>query len=38
MIGAAEDGADEAGTILLRDDTPARLALVAKALAKSAVL
>ena len=38
IIGAAEDGADEAGTILLRDDTPARLALVAKALAKSAVL
>ncbi|MFO0154288.1 MAG: RMD1 family protein, partial [Alphaproteobacteria bacterium] len=38
IIGAAEDGADEAGTILLRDGTPARLALVAKALAKSAVL
>mgnify|MGYP002654212034 CR=1 FL=1 len=37
-IGAAEDGVDEAGTIHLRDDAPARLALVAKALAKSAVL
>jgi len=38
IIGAAEDGADEAGSILLRDATPARLALVAKGLAKSAVL
>jgi uncharacterized Rmd1/YagE family protein len=38
LIGAAEDGADEAGTVLLRDALPARLALVAKALAKSAVL
>ena len=38
IIGAAEDGADEAGRILLRDASPARLALVAKALAKSAVL
>jgi uncharacterized Rmd1/YagE family protein len=38
IIGAAEDGADEAGRILLRDASIARLALVAKALAKSAVL
>lgn len=38
IIGADQDGADEAGRILLRDASPARLALVAKALAKSAVL
>ena len=38
IIGAAEDGADEAGRILLCDASHARLALVAKALAKSAVL
>ena len=38
IIGAPEDGANEAGSILLRDASHARLALVAKALAKSAVL
>ena len=37
-IGAAEDSADDAGVIHLQDATPARMALVAKALAKSAVL
>lgn len=37
-LGAAEDGVDDAGVIHLRDAAPARLALVAKALAKSAVL
>ena len=36
--GAAKDGVDEAGVVLLRDTALPRLALVAKALAKSAVL
>ena len=37
-IGAAEDGVDEAGVVHLRDASVPCLALVAKALAKSAVL
>jgi uncharacterized Rmd1/YagE family protein len=38
VLGAAEDGIDPAGVILLKDASPPRLALVADALAKSAAL
>ncbi len=38
VLGAAEDGIDPSGTVLLRDARPQRLALVADALAKSAAL
>jgi|DewCreStandDraft_4_1066084.scaffolds.fasta_scaffold00812_13 uncharacterized Rmd1/YagE family protein len=38
LLGAAEDGIDPGGTVLLKDARPERLALVADALAKSAAL